>query len=199
MDYYDDEDSSPFGNMMPRADTFILEKNKYGEFSVSLPQPINYSRMPPIASKLLPPLLLLAPPPKIHELLEPIQAAPPPAPTYQSRPIKTARTTGREILAAAANYQPAANHYLTAENKIYPSKNQTINKTIENNITTNINNVNNSVPRTKNLSKNKKIGGCVVVIIVVLIIGVIVALLLSKSSNSSSSSNQLSKYIITLI
>lgn len=53
MGYFDDdEDSSPFGiDLLPRADTFILENNRYGEFSVSLPQTINYSKMPPIVSR----------------------------------------------------------------------------------------------------------------------------------------------------
>jgi len=146
----------------------------------------------------LPPL---APLPKIHEILESTQRTqPPPPPTYQSRTTKTARTSGREILAATASNQYTGSQYPVTQNKIYPFNDQSFNnKGIVNNVTTNL--INNSVQQTKSSNKNKMfcgIGGCFVVILVIVVIGVIVALVLNKSSSSSSGSIA-GKYIITLI
>jgi hypothetical protein len=160
MDYY--EESSPFNfNLLPRAETIIIDNNRFGDFGVSLPQALNYSKMPAPAPK----VLLLPPPPTIQELLEPVP--PPPPPTYQARPVRTARTTGRELFTS---------------NQVHPFDNQTRRKTIEKNLAVN---VQPTLEATKTNSKKKYIIGFILLfsIIVILLIVIVLALLINKSSS----------------
>jgi hypothetical protein len=156
MDYY--EESSPFDSkLMPKAEKIIIDNNCFGDLGVSLPQALNYSKMPAPAPK-----VLLPPPPTVQELLEP----PPPPPIYQARPVRTARTSGRELFTS---------------NQVHPCDNQTRRRTIENSLT----NVQPTLETKQIKSKRKHIICSILLlsIIVILLIVIVLALLLNKSNS----------------
>ena len=148
-------------NTLLIAEKIILEKNMSGDFGVSLPQALNYSKMPTIAPK-----VLLPPPPTIEELLEPVLL--PPAPIYQARPVSTTKTTGRELL---------------DHNRVHPSDNQVVSKKLGNSLASDTN-------QQQNKKKRYVIGSIILLgIIVILLIIIILALFLNKTSSESKNLN----------
>ena len=148
-------------NALPIAETIILEKNMSGDFGVSLPQALNYSKMPAIAPK-----VLLPPPPTIEELLEPV--LPPPAPVYQGRPVSKIKTTGRELL---------------DHNRVHPIDNQAASKSLESSSASDNN-------QQHNRKKKFAIGSTILLGIIVILLAIIVlALFLNKTSSNSKNIN----------